>query len=220
MNRSIPLGLALCLPMAASAGQTKVELCHEGQTISVAQPAVAAHLAHGDAQVACNGVSLDLLYSIDAGISDNTVDHTEVTEGGDEVVDLDSTWVRVAEVRDELMALQQPTRVVDAPTNAHAAIALLELSLDELVHRIEGRAATYAADAIFEIYNSSTLSTGDQGPYWGHNGGWINNGRGIQTCSLTFPEGVQATLLLNSRASGRTSPCTALGEAYDGAWTL
>lgn len=37
----------------AMAGQPKVTLCHKGQTLSVAQPAVAAHLAHGDSLGAC-----------------------------------------------------------------------------------------------------------------------------------------------------------------------
>lgn len=34
-------------------GQAKVTLCHEGNTITVAEPAVAAHLAHGDTLGPC-----------------------------------------------------------------------------------------------------------------------------------------------------------------------
>lgn len=55
-------------------GQTKVVICHKGQTIEVAEPAVQAHLDHGDtvgactttpptctpAQTDCNGVCVDL----------------------------------------------------------------------------------------------------------------------------------------------------------------
>lgn len=34
-------------------GQEKVTICHKGQTITVARPAVDAHLAHGDTEGAC-----------------------------------------------------------------------------------------------------------------------------------------------------------------------
>src|SRR5215210_5202424 len=34
-------------------GQDKVDLCHNGHTITVAQPAVQAHTGHGDARGAC-----------------------------------------------------------------------------------------------------------------------------------------------------------------------
>jgi len=34
-------------------GKEKVTICHNGQTITVARPAVAAHLAHGDTEGAC-----------------------------------------------------------------------------------------------------------------------------------------------------------------------
>jgi hypothetical protein len=40
--------------VSAQAGQPKVILCHQGQTLSVAQPSVAAHLAHGDTLGACD----------------------------------------------------------------------------------------------------------------------------------------------------------------------
>ena len=37
----------------AMGGQPKVTICHKGETITVAQPAVSAHLAHGDTVGAC-----------------------------------------------------------------------------------------------------------------------------------------------------------------------
>jgi hypothetical protein len=46
----------------SQAAQTRVTLCHRGHTITVAQPAVRAHLAHGDSLGAC-GV-------VDAGAAD------------------------------------------------------------------------------------------------------------------------------------------------------
>jgi hypothetical protein len=36
-------------------GQEKVTICHKGQTIAVAEPAVQAHLKHGDAMGPCYG---------------------------------------------------------------------------------------------------------------------------------------------------------------------
>jgi hypothetical protein len=41
----------------ARPGQQKVTLCHQGHTIMVAAPAVAAHLAQGDTLGSCSGVS-------------------------------------------------------------------------------------------------------------------------------------------------------------------
>lgn len=38
---------------SAARGQTKVTLCHEGQTLTVAEPAAAAHYAHGDTPGPC-----------------------------------------------------------------------------------------------------------------------------------------------------------------------
>lgn len=39
--------------LATASGQTKVTLCHKGETITVAEPAVPAHLGHGDTLGAC-----------------------------------------------------------------------------------------------------------------------------------------------------------------------
>ena len=36
------------------AGQTKVTICHKGQTLEVAEPAVQAHIGHGDTLGPCN----------------------------------------------------------------------------------------------------------------------------------------------------------------------
>jgi hypothetical protein len=46
-------GAALGNVAAAGYGQQKVTICHNGQTISVAQSAVPAHQSHGDTLGAC-----------------------------------------------------------------------------------------------------------------------------------------------------------------------
>ena len=44
----------MAIVSAVSAEQTKVTICHKGKTtITVAESAVAAHIAHGDAMGAC-----------------------------------------------------------------------------------------------------------------------------------------------------------------------
>ena len=40
--------------MGASQGQRKVIICHRGNTLEVAEPAVQAHLNHGDTLGACD----------------------------------------------------------------------------------------------------------------------------------------------------------------------
>ena len=40
-------------PAAAQYGKVRVAICHKGKTIRVAQPAVSAHLRHGDSLGAC-----------------------------------------------------------------------------------------------------------------------------------------------------------------------
>ena len=40
--------------MDAGPGQNKVTLCHKGQTLELPEPAVQAHLGHGDTLGACN----------------------------------------------------------------------------------------------------------------------------------------------------------------------
>jgi uncharacterized membrane protein len=40
-------------PAGKAYGKTKVTICHKGKTIRVAQPAVKAHLRHGDKLGAC-----------------------------------------------------------------------------------------------------------------------------------------------------------------------
>lgn len=35
-------------------GQEKVTICHKGHTITIAEPALAAHLAHGDTLGSCD----------------------------------------------------------------------------------------------------------------------------------------------------------------------
>ena len=39
--------------MGAAPGQKKVRICHKGQTLEVAEPAVEAHLRHGDTLGPC-----------------------------------------------------------------------------------------------------------------------------------------------------------------------
>ena len=66
---AVALSAALFVPLAVFAGsgfargsasaaqyqygQNRVTICHRGQTISVAQPAVEAHLGHGDTLGRC-----------------------------------------------------------------------------------------------------------------------------------------------------------------------
>jgi hypothetical protein len=45
--------LAGVLLVTAFAGQKMVTICHKGQTLTVAEPAVAAHKAHGDTVGPC-----------------------------------------------------------------------------------------------------------------------------------------------------------------------
>jgi hypothetical protein len=47
--------------------QARVTICHKGHTITVAQPAVAAHLRHGDTLGAC-GAGADAGAGVDAGV--------------------------------------------------------------------------------------------------------------------------------------------------------
>jgi hypothetical protein len=46
--------VAFATPNEGSNGQAKVEVCHKGKLITVAEPAVAAHEAHGDTLGACS----------------------------------------------------------------------------------------------------------------------------------------------------------------------
>ncbi|MEO7189529.1 MAG: hypothetical protein ABI051_00585 [Vicinamibacterales bacterium] len=52
------LAVAVSAAVAVAAKNEKVDICHKspapGQTLSVAQPAVAAHIAHGDTMGACS----------------------------------------------------------------------------------------------------------------------------------------------------------------------
>jgi hypothetical protein len=55
MRKLLPLAAGLLLiASAAIAGQPRVDVCHKGQSITVAEPAVPAHLAHGDI-ICCEG---------------------------------------------------------------------------------------------------------------------------------------------------------------------
>jgi hypothetical protein len=45
--------VAFATPNEGSNGRAKVEICHKGQIITVAEPAVAAHVRHGDDPALC-----------------------------------------------------------------------------------------------------------------------------------------------------------------------
>ncbi len=45
--------VAFATPNEGGNGQAKVEVCHKGKIITVAQPAVAAHQRHGDTLAPC-----------------------------------------------------------------------------------------------------------------------------------------------------------------------
>lgn len=54
MHRQLVIGCLLALASSAAlAGNDKVTLCHKGDTITVAEPAVQAHLGHGDNRGEC-----------------------------------------------------------------------------------------------------------------------------------------------------------------------
>jgi hypothetical protein len=50
----VGLTLAPGLTNGGGNGQVKVTICHKGQTLEVAEPAVQAHLNHGDSLGPCN----------------------------------------------------------------------------------------------------------------------------------------------------------------------
>lgn len=62
---------------------------------------------------------------------------------------------------------------------------------------------------------------GDHGTYYSHTGRWTYSNpaptRGLRTCIIHFPNGVQTALLINSRG-GVGSPSILLREAFDNAW--
>lgn len=70
-----------------AAAQERVAICHKGETITVARPAVAAHLRHGDTEGACDtgdagvdaGAAEDAGTVVDAGTA---VDAGTVIDAG------------------------------------------------------------------------------------------------------------------------------------------
>ncbi len=56
MRRTLLLVLATLTAMPVFAGKEKVTICHKGNTLTVAAPAVDAHLGHGDSLGACAAV--------------------------------------------------------------------------------------------------------------------------------------------------------------------
>jgi hypothetical protein len=73
--------VAFATPNEGSNGQPKVEICHKGQIITVAQPAVAAHERHGDTLGPCGdgqppeGGTLDPTTLTTTAITPQTVGH-------------------------------------------------------------------------------------------------------------------------------------------------
>jgi hypothetical protein len=64
------------------------------------------------------------------------------------------------------------------------------------------------------------FASGTFGTYRGH-GGRLNrppDPRGMDACVMNFPEGVQVSLLLNSKGGNYPSKCEALKQAYEAAW--
>jgi len=54
---TVVMGLSAIAPMVqyVEAATEKVEICHKGETISVSEKAVPAHLKHGDSLGVCGG---------------------------------------------------------------------------------------------------------------------------------------------------------------------
>lgn len=65
--------------------------------------------------------------------------------------------------------------------------------------------------------SSNSSSNGRAGKYWHGGTWWPGSGRGGHSCVMTFPAGVEASLLFNSNHTSGTSPCTILKEAYNDA---
>ncbi|MFN0203288.1 MAG: hypothetical protein ACKVTZ_17305, partial [Bacteroidia bacterium] len=63
---------------------------------------------------------------------------------------------------------------------------------------------------------------GAKGTYKGHGGDWYTsaNGRGLRAAVLTFPNGVEAALLINCRDGNHVYQTTVLQKAFDDAWGL
>ena len=59
---------------------------------------------------------------------------------------------------------------------------------------------------------------GDHGLYPSHGGDWKNNGRGMTGLVMSFPNNVEATLLINCRNGAIPSKYTVMIQAYDNAW--
>jgi D-alanyl-D-alanine carboxypeptidase len=66
-------------------------------------------------------------------------------------------------------------------------------------------------------------NAGEHGVYYSHNGGWRYQNpspiRGLRTCIIHFPNGVQTALVVNSR-SDLSSLSSILEKAFDEAWVV
>jgi hypothetical protein len=67
--------------------------------------------------------------------------------------------------------------------------------------------------------NIGLLKTnGEQGPYFYHNGDWKSSGRGFNGTTMVFPNGIEATVLINCRSHDAESEVRILRDAFDAAW--
>ena len=70
-------------------------------------------------------------------------------------------------------------------------------------------------------WSASSTKVGDHGTYYAHGGDLKYNPqpqRGVRTCIMDFPNGVQAALIINSRGGNHPYQATLLKEAFDDAW--
>ena len=77
--------VAFATPNEGGNGQAKVEVCHKGQIITVAQPAVAAHERHGDTLGPCaEGTTLELTTQATTPVTlGQPISDTATLSGGD-----------------------------------------------------------------------------------------------------------------------------------------
>jgi hypothetical protein len=64
---------------------------------------------------------------------------------------------------------------------------------------------------------SNTRNSGRAGKHW-HGGDWfMSSGRETHACIMTYPNGIEAALLINSANQDGKNQCTVLKDAYDNA---
>ena len=70
-------------------------------------------------------------------------------------------------------------------------------------------------------WGANSTQNGDHGTYYGHNGSlrysplpW----KGMRSCIMDFPNGVQVGIIINSRDGAYPTPASLLRQAFDNAW--